>query len=262
MPVLMVITSPCSALAQTTQPAPELPEQVHAELRPVEDFSFSFAQPGFYALLEHLKTTRQSPGHARQPLEIDDWTTLLERPADFRGLPITIEGLVGRNKVWRFQQEQYRHLGTVWQLELWRSDQPIAATLILTDDATDIPVGATLRVTGYFVMIRQYYSEAKRLRHSALLVAHGPTLVSQTVARPRARSTANWILGLVITGTAALLVIWFLLRRSVGRTRRTTQTLRASTRAPVSLADDLAAWAAEEPEVATNGDEKDETDHP
>ncbi|MFQ5806464.1 MAG: hypothetical protein ACE5I3_08440 [Phycisphaerae bacterium] len=252
--VLALLTATLSgsrAAAQTSwrassQPSRELPNEVHAALEQTEDFSFNFAQPGFYALLEYLKTTNNPPGHARGPVALSDWTMLLERPADFRGLPVTVEGFVGRNKAWRFEQEEYRHLGTVWQLELWRPDQPIACTLVLTGDASDIPLGATIRVTGYFVMIRQYPSQTRQARQSALLVAHGPTLVSQSAARTRTGSTSNWIVGLVAAATAALIVIWILLRRSIPRTQGATPALRASGPAPVSLADDLAAWVAEE----------------
>jgi len=251
LPLLSAAWWVSSVAAQTaqlaaSQPARELPEDVRAALEESDDFSFDFAQPGFYAVLQHLTTTREPPGHARGALEIDDWTVLLERPADFRGLPVTIEGVVGRNKPWRFEREEHRHLGTVWQLELWRRDQPIAATVILASDASDIPLGATIRVTGYFVMMRQYYSPTKRLRQAALLVAHGPTLVSQPVARTGTRPTSNWIVGVLVAATAAMVVVWILLRRSVGRTRKATQSLRASGPAPVSLADDLAAWATEE----------------
>ncbi len=258
--LLAVTCSVPVAVAQSTRSARELPEDVRAALERVEDFSFSFSQPGFYAVLEYVKTMGTSPGQLREPLPIDDWTVLLERPADFRGLPITIEGVVGRNKVWRFEQDEHRHLGTVWQLELWRADQPITATVILTDDAGDIPINATIRVTGYFVMVRQYHSGTKQIRQAALLVGHGPTLVSQTATLPETRSMSKGIVGLIVTATVVLLVTWILLRRSVARTRRSTETMRAGGPAPVSLADDLAAWAAEEPEQQTNDDDR--TDRP
>jgi len=244
--LLAAALSTLGASAQSSRPAEELPEEVRAVLSGVEDFSFSFSQPGFHAVLEYVKSMTGSPGQAREAVLIDDWTTLLERPADFRGLPVTIEGIVGRNKAWRFEQEQHRHLGAVWQLELWRADQPIAATLILTDDAGDIPIGATIRVTGYFVLMRQYHSGTRQTRQAALLVGHGPTLVSQTAARTRSASSS--LVGIVVAATLALLVIWILLRRSAARTRRTTAAPRASGPAPVSLADDLAAWAEEEPQ--------------
>jgi len=254
-PLLAAIIASCATMAQTplpadSQPTSELPANVQAALADIEDFSFSFVQPGFYALLEHLKTTHRPPGLLRPPLPIDDWTTLLERPADFRGLPLTIEGTVGRNKPWRFQQEPHRRLGTLWQLELARADQPLSATVILTNDASDIPLDATIRVTGYFVMIRQYYSRTNRIRQAALLVADGPTVVSTAVARTAGRSGLNLLIGALVALTAALLVIWILLRRSVVHPRQSASALHASTRAPTSLADDLAAWAAEDSDQA------------
>lgn len=252
LPVLMVVAlSPARTSAQSRpstdgQPGPELPDQVQSALSQMDDFSFSFAQPGFYAVLEYVKRANISPGHARPPVEVEDWQALLERPADFRGQPVTIEGVVGRSSAWQFEHEQYRQLGTVWQLELSRPDQPIAATLIFTNDASDIPLGVTIRATGYFVMIRQYYTASKRIGQAALLVAPGPTLISQQAPRPSARRDSRNLVGPLVTGTAALVIVWFLLRRSVARNRQTIRTLRASGPAPMSLADEFSAWAARE----------------
>ncbi len=262
-PALLFLAAALSAaaLAQTSQPEDELPEDVRAALEETEDFSFSFSQPGFYAVLEYVKTMSGSPGQERPALEIDDWTALLERPADFRGLPVAIEGVVGRNKPWRFEQPERRHLGTVWQLELWRADQATAATLILTDNADDIPIGATIRVTGYFVMIRQYHGGARQLRQAALLVGHGPTLVTQTAPPRSTRPVSNLIVGLLATATAALLITWVLLRRTVRRTRSAEASPLASGPAPISLADDLAEWAAKDEEPPPEEDHPD-TDRP
>jgi hypothetical protein len=97
-------------------------------------------------------------------------------------------------------------------------------------------------------MIRQYYSATNRLRQAALLIGNGPTLVS-VPARPHVtRSQSSWIVGAVIAGTVALLVVWILLRRSAARARQVPRTPRATGPAPLSLADDLATWAAEQPE--------------
>ena len=256
--LLTCVVAGQNAAPAPSQPATELPDSVRIALEQIEDASFSFDQPGFYAVLEHVKTATQPPGHARPPIDVTDWAALLERATDFRGLPITIEGTVGRNTAWQFQQAEHRHLGTVWQLELWRADQPIAATVILTHDASDIPVGSSIRVAGYFVMIRQYYSNSNRLRQAALLVAPGPTMVSQAVARNLSRPASDWIVGLVVACTAALIIAWLLLRRSVGPGRRMTTSLRASEPAPTSLADDLARWAAEEPELSADDDTDDD----
>jgi len=231
--------------ASATSPSGELPTEVLAALEAVEDFSFNFDHPAFYALLEHVKSSAVSPGHACEPIEIDDWRILLERPTGFRGEPITIEGVVGVNRAWRHPRDEHSQQRTVWQLELKRGDQPIACTVILTHDASDIPLGATIRVTGYFVMIRQYYSETNRVRQAALLVAQAPTLIARDVAGAPRSPRSAWV-WLVIVVTAGLLATWILLRRSTAGGPRDPRTLHAERSAPVSLADDLAAWAAED----------------
>ena len=242
---------PPTADAQASQPASatsrsaELPADVLAGLAGVEDFSFNFDQPGVYGLLEHVQNSPLAAGHARAPVAIEDWRVLLERPSDFRGEPVVVEGVVGRNSPWQYTGTHHPRLSRVWQLELSRPDQPIACTVILTHEAGDIPLDATIRVTGYFVMIRQYYSEAKRVRQAALVVAQAPTLVARDVTGTARAPRPVWV-WLVLVATAGSLVAWILLRRSTAGGPRDRRTLHAERSAPVSLADDLAAWAAED----------------
>lgn len=225
----------------------DLPAHVISALSSIEDFSFSFSQPGFYAVLSHIKTDVDSLDLSESATPIDAWTVLLERPAEFRGLPVTVEGTVGRNTQWQFEQPEHWALGPVWQLELTRRDQPIAVTLILTEDAGDIPLGATLRVTGYFVMMRNYYSATNRVQQAALLVGHGPTLISKPVGQVNQRSRPNHLIAIVAACTAGAFVVWLILRRSLSRGPHDLRELRASRPAPESLADDLAAWTANDP---------------
>ena len=223
-----------------------------------KDFSFSFSQPGFYALLAHLKATTAPPGHTAGATEINDWNVLLERPAEFRGRAITIEGTVGRNSSWQLQQEPYREFGTVTQLELTQPDQVIAATVILTNPAGDIPIGNRVRITGYFVMIRQYYSASKRLCQAALFVAHGPTEVSEVVAIPQTKPLSSTLLGLAIAFFAAMIVVWFLLRKNTMAGRRGSGELHASRAAPFSVADDLEKWAGEDDDASNEPSAEDD----
>lgn len=247
--LLAAICGACAAIAagQSSQPATastpgwELPAEVRAALDQTQDFAFNFDQPGFYAVLQHVKGSPRSPGFAQTPIEVNNWQDLLERPNDFRGRPITIEGIVGRGKA-PYQLQRFPQLGELWQLELWREDQPVACTLILTEQAADIPVNALIQVTGYFVMIRQYYGRSKRVQQAALLVATGPTSISRSAPRFAVESTPDWpwMLGAVLLG---LLITIILLRRSAGGGRRDVRALRAAHPAPLDLADDLAAWA-------------------
>ena len=239
-----------STMAQDSQPVespqstPELPEPLRAALNSVEDFSFSFANPGFFAVLEYVKTMSDTPGLSDDARFVDDWTALLERSADFRGLPVTIEGVVGKNKAWQFEQPQYKHLGPVWQLELSKRGQPLAATVILTQNAADVPVGSLIRVTGYFVMIRQYHGANQKTLQAALLVGHGPTLISRAAPPAAASKLTDHAAGLIIAALAAAVILWLIVRRSAAKTTHDVRSLHASRPAPLNLSDDLARWAS------------------
>jgi len=259
--VILPALLPGHALPQTAAAPPdELPARVRQALSTIQDSSFSFAQPGYYTLLEFAKDSPQPPGCARDPLIIDDWAALLERPADFRGLPLTVEGVVGHNRAWRHEQPQYQQLGVVWQLELSHRDAPIDCTVICTDDASDIPLGATIQVTGYFVMIRQYYTESRRVRQAALLVARGPTSVTRAAAPAAAASHSTPVVwtAFTVAGTAGLLIAWILLRRATTAARRNLDALRPSGPAPLNLSADLAAWAAEDSPQRHRGTEQED----
>ncbi|MBU0639379.1 MAG: hypothetical protein KKB50_10990 [Planctomycetes bacterium] len=227
--------------AAASRPVHELPPGVIALLDEIEDYTLGFDNPGYYALLEHVKRSPQAPGHTQSPITVTDWRRLLEQPVDFRGLAITIEGVLGRNKD-PYVHKRHRQLGQVWQVELRRHDQPLACTVIFTGDVGDLPLGATLRVTGYFVMIRQYYDASNRLRQAALLVASGPTQVSHGAAHAAKRGELHWSL-LIAALLAGLVIVWVLLRRASGPARPDLHTLQAARAAPVNLSEDLASWA-------------------
>src|SRR5262249_30056189 len=160
-------------------------------------FSFSYAQRGFYAVLQHVKRTGRASLDESEPLIIGDWRELLERSSDYRGRAVTVTGLVGRNTAWKPLDPQQSSLGTVWELQLHRDDQPLICKCILVGDAGDIPIGARIEVTGVFVMIQQYYSESKRLRQAALLVGVGPTSLSQAQPGAAKVTDRSWM-GLVL----------------------------------------------------------------
>lgn len=245
--------------AQSTQPVattrpvattsrratPELPERVMRLLARVKDFSFNYDYPGYYALLRHMKRGGRSPGHATEPVFVKDWGDLLARPSDFRGEPITIEGIIGRNKD-PYTHPKHRDLGQFWQIELHRSGQPLTCTVIFTTDVGDLPVGGLLRLTGYFVLVRNYKSRTQKVMQSAVIVAIGPKMVTRTGPRSTAGDEKldwKWIVAAIVFG---LLIVVIVLRRSVaaaGRGRTYAETLHAEHGAPFSLADELADWA-------------------
>lgn len=248
-----------AAAAQERPPATqpqatwELPADTRAALDEIEDFTLGFDWPGFYAVVEHVQRSPNAPGHTQTPIEASDWRELMDRPNSFRGYPVTIEGTVGRNKD-PYTLPRRPQLGPVTQLELHRADQPLACTVILTREASDIPLGATIRVTGYFVMVRKYLDRGGRDRYAALLVASGPTTISHATPGPSGAGRHWWwMLGAVAVG---MLVTIILMRRSAGGGRHNVHTLRSRGPAPLSLAGDLAGWADRE----ENGAEPREAD--
>ena len=251
--LLSVLAGVALARSVDAQPAPsstapeawELPDSVRSALAQVQDFTFNFDQPGFYAVLDFVAHSPHSPGFAQGPIEVQDWRQFLERPSDFRGRPVTVEGVVGHNKD-PYTLPSHPALGPVGQIELSRADQPITCTLILTGSAIDIPLGAAVTVTSYFVMVRQYYGPSGRVQQAALLVAPGPTAISTRTPRVTESGGPDWrwVTGALVLG---LLLTWVVLRHYARGGTRDVRTLRASHEPPVSLADDLAKWADDEP---------------
>lgn len=232
--------------------AAHLPEYVTSELAKLQDFSFSYAQPGFYALLEHIKQAGVT-GEAEAPLAIERWTDLLERSADYRGRAITISGVIGRNTPWQLLNERFRDIGPVWELQLRNPNQPILCKCILIGDASDLPIGAAVTVTGRFVMNQQYYGESKRLSQAALMIGVGPSVVIQDAAHEHAGISSTPSSALIISIGAGLLIAYLILRRVARPRAIPLEALQTPHPAPFSLSDDLARWAA-----STDEDPRDE----
>lgn len=236
------------ATQPATRPAYDLPEAVRELLTGVEDFGPRFDQPGFVPLLAFVKHSGREVGFAHGALEIDDWRDVLRRPSDFRGAPITVEGVVGGNKNWHFVDPRDRkRIGTVWQLQLGRDGQPLDCTVLLTSDATDIGLGSTIRVSGYFLMISEYLGKRKGdVGRSLVIVGRSPTMVSRVVPGTTKReSRFRWDYA-VATVVGALLFAWMIMRRTAKSGRTNLQMLHAGSRAPLNLADDLDEWVEQE----------------
>lgn len=215
----LLLCSGVIAAAQTSGPVttPDLPEA----LARVTDYAFDFAQPGFYALLDELRRDPLAPP-CDVATEVNDWRVLLDRSSQFRGVPLIIEGVVRRNTAWQHLRADLAKYGAVWELQLQHPGQPLIVKVVLTQIADDLPLGATVRVCGYFLMIQQYYSESNQLRQAAILVARAPLTV--TFTEPVAQSP-----GALLTPAVAAIVIgigiaWWLLRRAGLQEQRESQS--------------------------------------
>ncbi|MGE0479175.1 MAG: hypothetical protein AB7Q17_01765 [Phycisphaerae bacterium] len=239
--------------ASAPAPVRELPTELDALLATVEDLRFDFDHPAFYALAAHVRS-HPPPGHLGAAVTVSDWRELLERPRDYRGHAVTIEGVVGRNR--SLQLLSHPELGTLWQLELSRPSEPLACTVVLTSASDDVPLGATVRVTGYFLLNRQYHARAGQVRQAVLLVAPGVSQIITSGAPPidSPGFTPGWVIAALIVG---MIAAWLMLRQRTQRAVHDPVALRARRAAPQNLSADLAAWAEDASDLPGRADAPD-----
>lgn len=158
----------------------QLPEELQAMLAEVVDEQRRFDVPAFYALLRHVREQvpptvvgndrdDSSAESATASREIDDWRAFTERPSDFRGRWVTIEGRIGRNK--RYTLDGHPDVGTLGQLELTDAALPLPLTVVTPSDTLSLPVQSRVRVSGYFLLVRSYLDTKQTARHAPLIVA-------------------------------------------------------------------------------------------
>ncbi len=227
---------------QASRPAgASVPGPLLSALGQVEDFSFAFWTPPVQQLVRYV-ASRQIWPDASAAVPVQRWSDLVERPADFRGRLVAIEGIVGRNRAWKPLDPRLADLGPVWQLELWGRREPLACTVLLTSDASDIAIGSTIRVVGYFAMIRQYRTQRGEVRQAAVIVAPAPQQVL-TKLPPAMRPDGRRTWGVMAALLGGLAIAWLLLRRSTAREPTDLRTLTARRPAPLNLSRELAEWA-------------------
>jgi hypothetical protein len=232
----------------TSQPVSELPASVMDELSKVRDFQLDYDTPAFYEVVDAVKYATVDPGTYAEPIKLGDWREVVERPSEFRGRPGTSEGIVGRNKSFRFVDPKLRaRLGFLWQLELMQPGCPVAATVLLTQDAGDIPLNSTITVTGYFVMVKQHLTARRETINDLLIVARGlSSLSTENAGQPDLKSKIDWRWLLASVLLALVFALLVLRRTSSGGKRTDPHELSAAHRAPMNLADDLDEWAESE----------------
>lgn len=216
-------TSSSGALGQTISPrdnpsASDASEDLSrglALLRDVHDNVFSFDDPAFYWFCRFVK--RDAPAAAYQISETEasmPWRFLLERPSDYRGGLVVIAGRLLRRS--QFEVTNRRGVGTLYQCELVEARTRVICTVIVTEDPQAIPIRSWVRTKGYFIKVRAFRTDAGTTGAGPLLVARrlepaqdSPPGSSDASQAPG--SSTVWLVG----GTAALAILWLVLRRSL-----------------------------------------------
>ncbi|HPF39889.1 MAG TPA: hypothetical protein P5081_01940 [Phycisphaerae bacterium] len=160
------------ATGQTSGPADELRvgEGVRL-LADVEDGAFAFDDEGFYWFCQFL---RDHPDvFATSTCASEDavpWRYLMERPSDYRGEEVCIEGRLLREQP-EYEVRSRPGLGRLRQIDLGESGSQAIATLVLVDPPPTARRKSLIRARAFFIKVRSFRSEAGVEGAGPLLVA-------------------------------------------------------------------------------------------
>lgn len=181
----------------------------------VVDGTFSFDDEAFYWLCEHVRS-----GSARRELLAAASSSptpirqLLERPGDFRGQPVVVEGILRSREAYEIRARL--ELGRLTQLELsWPGTRAII-TVVCTERPASSSAGAPVRATGYFLKSRQFRTADGQPGAGVVLVTNG--MISSSPTSARVSSSREFSFELLrtewlVTAIAVLVVVWLVLRR-------------------------------------------------
>ena len=180
-------------------------------LEDVRDGVFSFDDPAFYWFCRFAHS-HQPPVESvdRAPDEPLNWKVLLERPSDYRGQLITIEGVVLSCQAHEVTNRP--DLPRLYQMELSQIAGPLLCSLVLTENPGDVPLRSVVKAHGYFIKVRGYRSRDGAEGSSALVVANRLAELrtpAARVANPLEDRPTSWL----VVAVAAMAIIWFVMRR-------------------------------------------------
>ncbi|HWL93411.1 MAG TPA: hypothetical protein VNT79_07735 [Phycisphaerae bacterium] len=204
--------------APSSMPVDESIDHGMKLLAGVRDHVYSFDDPAFYWFCRFVRQDaddqRYRPGPAAPPIS---WRFLMERPSDYRGTLVTVEGRLLRREA--FEVPNREGVGRLFQCEIGDAATRAVCTAILTEDPGDTS-STIVRLRGYFIKVRAFQTTDGQ-------PGAGPLIVSKFLQRPDAHAAipresvaitalpamTKWI-GL---GTAVLIVLWIVLRRAAHR---------------------------------------------
>lgn len=213
--VLAVVALAGAAAGQTTQQSFD-PATGRALLSDMHDGTFSFDEPAFYWFARKVKFADPASVFEIGPdPAVVPWKFLLERPSDYRGQLVVVEGSLGRKYAWT-SQDQGRELGEVYQAELFDPRSRGFCTVVSIEPLEDLPIQAWVRCKGYFLKVRQYQAANGSAGYAPLVVARRLAAVQQpaSITESVGWSKTRWgVPAWGITLLAVLVAGWWVLRR-------------------------------------------------
>ncbi len=186
-------------------------------LQPVRDNVFSFDDPGFYWFCRYVR--RHPPADAAATATPVAWSALLERPSDYRGQTVVIEGILQARTA--FDVSNRPGIDRLYQCEISSPETRALGTIVCLSDPSEILIHSRVRANAYFIKSRAFRTNAGQDGAGPLLVA-SRLILAQSPAMPGdrtvlSRSISTW-LGASIAGLA---IFWVVLRRMTARPTRT-----------------------------------------
>ncbi len=185
-------------------------------LREVRDHEFRFDDEAFYWFVEKVRTDatakRYDVAEDEAPV---NWRHLLERPDDYRGRLVVVQGRLMRHEQYRLTDRE--QLGTLHQCELADPTTRAICTVVLTQSPGNIRTRSLVRCKGFFIKVRDYATDSGDEGSGPLVVAPRLEFVasptSGTGAEGQPVPGTGWIVGV----TALLALVWVLMRRNATR---------------------------------------------
>lgn len=217
--------SPAEAAAPSDAIRTRLKE-IQPLLDAVSDNVYSFDDPAFYALCllvaEYDDPLRDGP---IADSDITPWRFLMERPSDYRGRLVAVEGRL--QQCFEFQVENRLGGASLFEADITSPGTGATCTIITTEDIRRIPHRSWVRGRGYFLKVRSFRTTEGTSGVGPLIVAR-QLQIHEGAAGSREAGGKGWQSprNLITGGAVLLTVIWLILRQ------RVRQAARATTRRP------------------------------
>ncbi len=168
-------TDPATASPVTARNADEVADLTEGLrlLEDVRDGTFSFDDPAFYWFCRYTLAKSDSLDAALNESPLP-WKFLLERPDDYRGRVIFVEGLLQSRQ--GYEVTNRPGVGTLHQCELADPTTRAICTVVAVNDPGEMPFRSRVRAVGYFIKVRAFKTTTGELSAGPLIVAGTITL--------------------------------------------------------------------------------------
>jgi hypothetical protein len=187
-------------------------------LEAVRDNVFSFDDPAFYWFCRHVSSGKADASLADDGSDVAlSWKMLMERPGDYRGKPVVIEGILQTRHA--FDVSNREGLGRLYQCELSEVGTRALCAVICTRDPADVPIRSRVRAKGFFIKNRAYQTTTGENGAGPLIVARQLHVVTSADSGLPTGGPLTSVDRWMIPAVVALALAWLVLRRVARKTK-------------------------------------------